>query len=181
LIQADFAVTDTISWDAQFTYADNETIRGNSPSFPFLVGGVVPADHPNTIFAGGLEALAPGGAVFLGRAFGNGAEVSPNLTTSETWRISTGLEGQFNDNFDWRLSYTQGENNHIIRTEDTLVNEFRCALDGFRTDACSGFGIAAGTFFNPFSSSFTTAPNTTEIEDFIIGTQVRDLTSELTV
>ena len=181
LVQAEFDVTDTISWDAQFTYADNETIRGNSPSFPFLVGGVVPADHPNTIFAGPLAALAPGGAVFLGRAFGNGAEVSPNLTTSETWRVSTGLEGQFNDDFDWRLSYTQGENNHIIRTEDTLVNEFRCALDGFRTDACSGFGFSPGNFFNPFSSSFTTAPNDAAIEDFIIGTQVRDLTSELQV
>ena len=181
LLQAEFDVTDTISWDAQFTYADNETVRGNSPSFPFLVGGVVPADHPNTIFAGDLAALAPGGAVFLGRAFGNGGEVSPNLTTSETWRISTGLEGQFNEDFDWRLSYTQGENNHVIRTEDTLVNEFRCALDGFRTDACSGFGFAPGTFFNPFSSSFTTAPNDAAIEDFIIGTQIRDLTSELQV
>jgi len=62
-----------------------------------------------------------------------------------------------------------------------LVDEFRCALGGFRSDACSGFGIAAGTFFNPFSSSFTTAPNSAEIEDFIIGTQTRDLTSELQV
>jgi len=85
LVQADFDITDSIRWDAQFTYADNEAIRGNSPSFPFLVGGVVPADHPDTIFAGPLAPLAPGGAVFLGRAFGNGAEVSPNLTESETW------------------------------------------------------------------------------------------------
>jgi len=181
LVRADFDLTDTIRWDGQFSYSDNEAIRGNSPSFPFLVGGVVPADHPNTIFAGPLAPLAPGGAVFLGRAFGNGAEVSPNLTESETWRISTGLEGDFNEDYNWRLSYTQAENNHVINTEDTLVDEFRCALDGFRSDACSGFGIAAGTFFNPFSTSFTSAPNSAEVEDFIIGTQVRDLTSELQV
>lgn len=181
LVQANFDITDNIRWDGQFTYADNEAIRGNSPSFPFLVGGVVPADHPDSIFAGPLAGLAPGGSVFLGRAFGNGAEVSPNLTESETWRISTGLEGDFNEDYNWRVSYTQAENNHVINTEDTLVDEFRCALDGFRTDACSGFGIAAGTFFNPFSTSFTTSPNSAEVEDFIIGTQTRDLTSELQV
>lgn len=54
LVQADFDLTDTIRWDGQFTYADNSAIRGNSPSFPFLVGGVVPADHPDNIFVGPL-------------------------------------------------------------------------------------------------------------------------------
>ena len=181
LISADFDVTDSIGWDVQFSYADNEAIRGNSPSFPFLVGGVVPADHPDSIFVGPLAGLAPGGSVFLGRAFGNGGEVSPNLTESETWRISTGLEGDFGDGYNWRVSYTQAENNHVVNTEDTLVNEFRCALDGFRSAACSGFGIAAGTFFNPFSTSFTTSPNSPQIEEFIIGTATRDLTSELQV
>lgn len=181
LVQADFELTDTMRWSGEFSYADNEAVRGNSPSFPFLVGGVVPADHPNTIFAGPLAGLAPGGAVFLGRAFGNGADVSPNLTQSETWRFSTGLEGEFDGGWNWRMNYTQAENNHIINTEDTLVDEFRCALSGFRTAGCTGFGIAAGTFFNPFSTSFTTAPNSPEIEDFIIGTQRRDLTSKLQV
>jgi len=68
LVRADFEIADGIRWDGQFSYADNEAVRGNSPSFPFLVGGVVPADHPNSIFAGPLAALAPGGSVFLGRA-----------------------------------------------------------------------------------------------------------------
>lgn len=181
LVQTNFEFTDNLRWDAQFSYADNKAIRGNSPSFPFLVGGVVPADHPNTIFAGPLAAIAPGGAVFLGRAFGNGGEVSPNVTESETWRISTGLEGDFSDDVNWRLSYTQAENNHVVTTEDTLVNEFRCALDGFRSAACSGFGVTAGTFFNPFSTSFTTAPNDPLVEDVIIGTQTRDGTSQLQV
>ena len=182
LVQANFDITDSIRWDGQFTYADNEAIRGNSPSFPFLLGGIVPADHPDTIFTGGLEFVAPGGAVFLGRAIGNGGDVSPNTTESETWRISTGLEGDFNEDYNWRISYTQGENNHVVSTEDTLVDAFLCALDGFRdAGTCGGFGIASGTFFNPFSTSFTTSPNSPEVLDAITGTSVRDLTSELIV
>jgi len=43
LVRADFEIADGIRWDGQFSYADNEAVRGNSPSFPFLVGGVVPA------------------------------------------------------------------------------------------------------------------------------------------
>jgi len=142
----------------------------------------VPADHPDTIFAGPLAGLAPGGAVFLGRAIGNGGDVSPNVTESETWRISTGLEGDFNEDYNWRISYTQGENNHTVSTEDTLVDAFICSLDGFRNTAdCGDLGIAPGNFFNPFSTSFTTSPNSPEVLDTIIGTAVRDLTSELTV
>ena len=182
LVKADFDITDNIRWDGEFTYADNEAIRGNSPSFPFLLGGFVPVDHPDSIFTGPLQALAPGGSIFLGRAIGNGGDVSPNITTSETWRISTGLEGDFNENYNWRLSYTQGENNHVVATEDTLADAFVCALDGFRDAAdCGDFGIAAGTFFNPFATSFTTSPNSPEVLDAIIGTAVRDLTSELRV
>jgi len=174
-VQADFDVTDNIRWRGEFTYADNEAVRGNSPTFPFLQTAIVPASNPN--FLPQLSALGTPAAVFFGRAIGNGGEVSPNLTTSETWRFSTELEGDFgNSGADWRLSYTQGENNHEVFTEDTLVNEFRCALAG----SCAAIGGPSG-FFNPFSTSFTTSPNSPEILDFIIGTQVRELTSELQV
>ena len=181
LVQGDYEITDSVRFDAQVSIAANEAIRGNSPSFPFLVGGVVPADSPNSLFQGPLAGIAPGGSIFLGRAFGNGGTVSPNTTESDTWRVSAGLEGDFADDFNWRVSYTQAENNHVVQTEDTLVNEFRCALDGFRSDACSGFGIAAGTFFNPTSTQFSTAPNSAELNEFIIGTGERDLTSGLQV
>ena len=174
-VQADFDLTDSISWRGEFTYADNEAIRGNSPSFPFLVGGVVTSANPG--FLPELSALGTTQAVFLGRASGNGGVVSPNITTSETWRFSTELAGDFgNTGVDWRVSYTQGENNHVVATEDTLVNEFRCALTG----TCAAIGGPEG-FFNPFSSSFDTIPNSPEIVDFITGTAVRDLTSELQV
>jgi len=191
--------------------ADDTSALGNPGSFVGLGGplGPLPILDPGCEAAGGIpqiivpaaalqlpfdggtcgfdfgdffKALAPGGSIFLGRAIGNGGDVSPNITTSETWRISTGLEGDFNENYNWRLSYTQGENNHVVATEDTLADAFVCALDGFRDAAdCGDFGIAAGTFFNPFATSFTTSPNSPEVLDAIIGTAVRDLTSELRV
>jgi iron complex outermembrane receptor protein len=205
LVSANYDLTDTISWTGEFSYADNEAIRGNSPSFPFLLGGFVLPNHPNNLFAGPLAPLAPNGSVFLGRASGNGGVVSPNLTTSETWRFSTALDGQFGDNMDWRLSYTQGENNHIINTEDTVSDRFRCSLLGNAIDdatagalgvrdvnpatgqlelGCDNVvaqGATVGEFFNPFATSFTTAPNSQALLDFVIGTQMRDLTSTLQV
>lgn len=168
--QADFDLTDTISWKADFSYADNETIRGNSPSFPFLQTAFVPASHPNNIFG----PLAPGGLVFLGRAVGNGGAVSPNVTTSETYRFSTELSGSFGETSDWRLSYVRGKNNHIVATEDTVTNRMQCALTG----TCEAIGGPAG-FFNPFSSAYSTAPNDPAILDYIIDTAVRDLTSKM--
>lgn len=174
-LQADFEITDNISWRGEFSYADNEAIRGNSPTFPFLQTAIVPGNNPG--FSPIFGALgSPNAAVFFGRAIGNGGDVSPNETTSETYRFSTQVDGGFDNGIDWRLSFTQAENNHGVATEDTLVNEFRCALAG----ACAALGGPTG-FFNPFSSSFDTVPNSPEILDFIIGTAVRDLDSELQV
>lgn len=176
LLQANIDFSDNISWTAELTYADNVAIRGNSPTFPFLQTGsaFIPASHPN--FDPTLAALTPGGAVFFGRAIGNGGDVSPNVTESDTYRFSTELEGSLDNGYDWRVSLTRAANRHIISTEDTVVDNFQCALSG----TCAATGGPSG-FFNPFSSSFTTAPNSPEILDFVIDTQVRDSTSALTV
>jgi len=197
LVSANYDISDNVSWKAELTYADNETIRGNSPTFPFLQTGLVLPSHPN--YDPALSALAPGGVVFFGRASGNGGVVSPNLTTSETYRFSTELSGNFDENMDWRLSYTRGENNHQVFTEDTLTDRFRCSLigndeatagalgytsidaSGNRSPGCASTGGAVGEFFNPFGTSFTSAPNSDALFDHIIGTAARDLTSTLDV
>jgi len=162
LVSANYDISDNVSWKAELTYADNETIRGNSPTFPFLQTGLVLPSHPN--YDPALSALAPGGVVFFGRASGNGGVVSPNLTTSETYRFSTELSGNFDENMDWRLSYTRGENNHQVFTEDTLTDRFRCSLigndeatagalgytsidaSGNRSPGCASTGGAVGVF-----------------------------------
>ena len=85
MARAEYDIADNIEWSAEFSYADNEAVRGNSPTFPFLqLGSAVipssafgPLQNPFNIF--GDTTL-----LFFGRASGNGGTVSPNLTTSET-------------------------------------------------------------------------------------------------
>ena len=195
--RADYEIAEDLIFTADFTYADTEAIRGNSPTFPFLQTGLVLPSHPN--YDPTLSAIAPGGVVFFGRAIGNGGAVSPNLTSSETYRFSAQLEGRLDDKTDWRVSYATGENNHVVMTEDTLTDRFRCSLigndeatagalgytsinsSGQRVSGCSGTGGTVGEFFNPFGTSFSTAPNSQAVLDHVIGTATRDLTSTLDV
>lgn len=200
---ATYEVTDDIEFRVEGGYSDNKDIRGNSPSFPFLqLGKAVipgaafgPLANPFNIFPG-----APT-LVFFGRASGNGGEVSPNFTDSETWRISTSLGGEFARNGAWEIAFTKARNNYVIRTEDTVTDRFQCALSGFLSVpavpgltggtnctssnpflTANGATIPAiGTFFNPFSTSFTVAPNDPALLDYVIEFQRRDLQSDLSV
>lgn len=201
LARAEFDLSDAISWSAEFSYADNEAVRGNSPTFPFLqLGSAVvpssafgPAANPFNIF--GDTTL-----VFFGRASGNGGTVSPNMTSSQTWRVSTALGGDIGSG-SWEISFTKGDNEFVVATEDTVTDRFQCGLSGFislpavpgltgGTDCTSanpdlttgGLSIPAiGTFYNPFSTSLSVAPNDPALFDYIIGTQVRTYNSDLTV
>lgn len=160
-------------------WADTEARRGNSPTFPFLQLGSagVPAYHPENPYGQGVT--------FLGRAIGNGGEVSPNLSTSETFRISMELTGDLTDTWSYDIGYTYADNDYSIHTEDTLTANFQAALAGFGGDNCNaGAGVPGANgclFYNPFATSFTTAPNSDEVLDYIIGTQVIDGTSTTSV
>lgn len=201
LARAEFDVTDNVQWSAEFSYADNEAVRGNSPTFPFLqLGSAVvpssgfgPAQNPFNIF--GDTTL-----LFFGRASGNGGTVSPNMTTSETWRASTTLGGDIGSG-NWEIGFTAGNNEFVVATEDTVTDRFQCGLSGFNslpavpmltagTDCTAsnpdlttgGLSIpAVGTFFNPFSTSFNVAPNDPALLDYIIDTQTRTYESDLIV
>ncbi len=206
--QGKLNLTDNITWKVEGGYADNEASRGNSPTFPFLQLGsaVVPGaalagfgvtPNPFNIFPGDPT------VVFFGRASGNGGQVSPNLTTSETWRISTSLGGDFEflRNGAWEISFTRARNNFVVQTEDTVTDRFQCALSGFSSIptipgltpgtnctaanpdlTANGSALpAAGTFFNPFSTSFNVAPNSAALLDYLVQFQTRDLQSDLTV
>lgn len=186
-VQGDFELTDTISLRLEGTYADNEAVRGNSPTFPFLQTAVVPTSHPNNPFGANVA--------FFGRAIGNGGNVSPNEITSETTRLSATLDGSYGDSGSWELSYTYGKNDYVVATEDTITNRFQCSLTGFTVNASTGGAcdattlqtaadgstIPVGQIFNPFATSFSSSPNSDAVLDFIIGTQVRTLESDLQV
>lgn len=206
--QGKVEVTDSITWRVEGGYADNEATRGNSPTFPFLQLGsaVIPGAslaplginaNPFNIFPGSPT------AVFFGRASGNGGAVSPNVNSSETWRFSTSLGGDFFRNGNWEISYTRARNNYVINTEDTVTDRFQCALTGFQSlpaipgltggtnctsanpDLTANGGVipAVGTFFNPFSTSITSGvgPNNAALLDYAVQFQTRDLQSDLTV
>ncbi len=201
IARAEYELTDSVQWKAEFSYADNEAVRGNSPTFPFLqLGSAVipssafgPLQNPFNVF--GDTTL-----LFFGRASGNGGTVSPNLTESETWRVSTSLGGDMGTG-SWEVSFTRASNQFIVSTEDTVTDRFQCGLSGFQsvpavagltagTNCTStnpdlttgGLSIpAVGTFFNPFSTSFSTSPNDPALLSYLIDTQVRDYESDVTV
>ncbi|MEO0880494.1 MAG: TonB-dependent receptor, partial [Pseudomonadota bacterium] len=205
LARGEIDITDNINWSVEFSYADNEAIRGNSPTFPFLqLGSAVipgaalgPLANPFNIFPSDPT------LVFFGRASGNGGTVSPNLTSSETWRVSTAVGGDIGSGA-WEIAFTRANNNFVVSTEDTVTDRFQCGLSGFQsvptipgttagTDCTSanpnltagGATIpAVGTFFNPFSTALTAGVNAdgnAALLDFIIEAQVRDYESDLTV
>lgn len=168
----------------EVAFSDNEASRGNSPSFPFLQLGsaVVPADNPGNVFPASL-----GPVLFFGRISGNGGTVSPSEGESQTFRLSTELEGKFLNSVNWRYDagFTYAKNDHDFATEDTVTERFRNALNGFGGAGCDP---ATGTrgqgpcqFFNPFATSFNVLPNDPALLDFIVDTQFIESSSELLV
>lgn len=197
-VSADLDISDSVRWSAEVGYADNEALRGNSPTFPFLQLGqaVVPDFNPNNPFGANVT--------FFGRAIGNGGSVSPATFKSETFRVSSTLEGDFDgflQNGLWNVSATYAENNFDSATEDTVTDRFACSLRGFNADpafnaatgldctssnpflSSNGAAIPAdGTFYNPFSSSLLGgAANSAALQDYITEFAVADRASELFV
>lgn len=195
---ADLDISSAVRWSAEVGYADNEALRGNSPTFPFLQLGqaTVPDFNPNNPFGANVT--------FFGRASGNGGEVSPAPFSSETFRFSTTLEGDFDgilQNGLWNVSATYAENDFVNQTEDTVRDRFACALRGFNVNpafnAATGLDCTAanpfltangasipadGTFFNPFSSALLGNPgDNAALLDYIVEPLTSTRSSELLV
>ncbi|MEL6323763.1 MAG: TonB-dependent receptor [Pseudomonadota bacterium] len=196
---AKYDLSENVRVRAEFGYANNEALRGNSPTFPFLQLGdaIVPTFNPNNEFGADV--------VFLGRAIGNGGDVSPATFESNTWRFAASVEGDFEFDFfsnaRWNLNITQAQNDFTAATEDTVTDRFACALRGFNAvpafNAATGLDCTAsnpflsangaeipadGTFFNPFSSSLLGGtPNSEALLDYIVEFGVSDREAELTV
>lgn len=191
-------LSDSVRFSIEAGYADNNASRGNPPTFPFLQLGqaVVPSFNPNNPFGANV--------VFLGRAIGNGGDVSPAFFDSETFRVSGELEGDFDGflgNGLWNVSVTYAENDVTTMTEDTVRDRFACSLRGFNQvpafNAATGLDCtssnpfltangaaipADGTFYNPFSSALLGGnANSAALQDYIIEFSTAFRTSELFV
>lgn len=175
-VSANADLSDSVRFSTEVTYADNEAVRGNSPTFPFLQLGqaIVPDFNPNNIFGANVT--------FFGRASGTGGEVSSASFESETLRISSTLEGDFDSflqNGLWNVSMTYADNDFTAMIEDTVTDRFACALRGFNAvpafNAATGLDCTAanpfltangavipadGTFFNPFATALAGGGNT---------------------
>lgn len=195
--EAKYDITDDIQFSINGSFAHFDVSRGNSPTFPFLQPAVILGTTPTNVFSG---IVGPINASFFGRAIGNGGEVSPASFDSTTYRVSATLKSEnFLKNGFWELSYTRGQNDLFSTTEDTVTSRFQCALNGFQgtdlgnpstgglTDCSSGslfadgLTIPTGEIFNPFSTSFTTTPNSPELLDFIIGDATTDDRTQIDV
>ncbi|WP_374763029.1 TonB-dependent receptor plug domain-containing protein [Yunchengibacter salinarum] len=174
-----FDIDDDTTLRLEGGLALNEATRGNSPTFPFLQTGsaIVPSFHPANVFGST--------AIFLGRASGVGGERSPSGTESDTYRFSAELTGPIYGDWTYDVGVTHAANNFTVSTEDVITDRFQQALFGFGGPNCDPSSSAPGTgncqFFNPFATSFGPIPNDPAVLDHMIGTQVIDGNSELTV
>lgn len=185
-IQAFGVITQQLGGDHELrveaSYADQSVVRGNSPTFPFLQlsNAVVPADHPANIFPASL-----GPILFFGRAIGNGGDVSPASQDRETWRVSAGLTGTLANDWSYDLAFTRAESSGVGKTEDTITTNFQNALNGLGGVGCDPAtgtpGVGPCEYYNPFATSFSVLPNSQNVLDSIIGTQVLSNDAELTV
>lgn len=160
--QFKYDLTSTTEFTADFGFARNRVTQSNSPSFPLLNFPVVPADNPGN-FVG-----VPG--VFLGRPIGEDGDPIIARTDNDTWRGSLGLDGEFNESWNWSLGFAYGENKFSFLFPDILIDRFGAALAG------QG-GPNNDQFFDIGAS---TANGPALISD-ILGDSVRDGVSDLFV
>jgi iron complex outermembrane receptor protein len=175
-VSANYEFDNDITWTAEIGMARNRAERGGAPSFPILTSPIVPDYHPQNPFGTGVA--------FFGRAEGNGFDGDPANTESDTFRFSTNLQGVTDSGF-WEVSYTRAVNDFMFQVPDVLNTEFQLALLGFGGSDCNPVTGSPGTgpceFFNPFSTSYSSAPNSQYVVDSFTAKQVIDSKSDLEV
>ena len=135
---------------AEAAYANNDVLRGTSPSFPILNLATVPADNPGNVFQ------TP--ALFLGRPLGADAPVNLVTHGSETWRAVTGVRGAFGVGWDWDVAATYSANQHVVKIQNALADRFDEALNGRG-------GPNNDLYFNPFGSAALSQPGDATYND----------------
>ena len=170
---------DSLSSNLEFVYSQNTTSRKTSPSFPTLFAFPnVPEAHPDNPFGEDVR--------FIGRPLANGEPSEVNDFQGDTFRVSGGLEGSFND-FDWNVSLTHAVNDLQVITDDTNVASYELALAGLGGNNCNPATDTAFQgnclFFNPFLSAIdgSGTQNSDEIKDFIIDEQILNARSSMSV
>ena len=175
-VRADYEFANDITWTAELSMARNRAQRGGAPSFPILTSPIVPDYHPQNPFG---QSVA-----FFGRAEGNGFDGDPANTESDTFRFSTNLQGVTDSGF-WEVSYTRAVNDFLFKVPDVLNTEFQLALYGLGGSNCDPIAGTPGEgnceFFNPFATSYSSAPNSDYVVSSFTGTEIIDSKADLEV
>ena len=154
-----------VHFELLYAYTDVPTWK-TSPSYPpqALLNQDVPFNHPGLLqyLSDNPGTTLPGSAVglkYIGRSFGWGAfpgtgSSQEGYRTSETWRGSGSLVGDFDNgvHYDAALSYSTTEAERV--TNDTYITGLTSALRGFGvcTDPNTGADPATGTV--PYAAGY---------------------------
>lgn len=163
---------------ADFHTAENESLRSNSPSFPFADFPRIVATHPDNPF--GTEVL------FIGRLLGSHGLAAESLHKSDTRRGSLGLSGDLSERWTWNTGMQRSTNTFIVAASDVLADRFDLAVRGLGGAGCSAQADVAGNgdcvYFNPFGSSLTGTgtSNSPELLAHLVAPFQLSATSELT-
>lgn len=155
-LYADFKqeLSDSTDFFLELSYADNEASGTTLQSFPGLSASViVPPNNPNNPFG------AP--ALFVGRSIGIEAGLGESVSTSETFRLATGISHELNETWQFDASFVYAENDFSNQFNDMLSANIAAAL--------AGQGPNPGEFFNVFATSILdpSAQNSQAIIDFV--------------
>ena len=130
-------IADSSEWFLEFGYTENKVLSTGSPSQPILFPPIVPENNPATQALGGGRLLA------FHRVDGAGAPASKTNFDYSTYRIATGLRGEFSNKWNYEFAVTNSQNDFdYLNTSDTLRDRYLAALGG------TG-GPNNNEFFNP--------------------------------
>lgn len=176
-LEGTYALSDLWEMHGEFLYAKDDVPEWKtSPSYPpqslfsadRWVGGAQPhwqdfiARNPQ--FAPGGELEMPGGALVLGRAFGVSGPSEVGTREYDTYRVSVGLNGTFDNGVMMDAGLTYGRSEGERNTDDTAIDNLAMAYRGLGGPDCDpAAGVPgsgnAGTgdcyFYNPFTSAYT--------------------------
>jgi iron complex outermembrane receptor protein len=99
--------------------SDSESNPANGALGPYV--GIIAAD--NAFLSDAVKAVAPGGGIFS-RNYAPNLYSARNTTENETKRLVLGLEGTFDNGWDWDAYYQHGQNENHQRLFHNMVGSF---------------------------------------------------------
>jgi outer membrane receptor protein involved in Fe transport len=173
-------VGDSAEFYGEFAYYSVDVSGiGNSPSFPVLRFEVIPAENPGNWI--GVD------GIYLGRPFGQNFPTMPGARDYETYRAVAGIQGEFDNGWDFDTSVSYSNNNVFDTSPTVLQQQFGDGLRGLggpNCDTATGTpGMGDCMWFNPFGTRWTdpALANDPAVEEFMRSSNDLDQTADLLV